>query len=202
MHALLSDLLSAICPSGDSPAALFERRPATVDLTRTYQELIISRSSQRCATGTPPMPETIADPPAPSCSLETESKNLKGLILIALPLARARTYREHKIPNLFPKLCTESRRCPKLVPIPFCRSVLTCFPEAESKNLNHLVLIPLCLPRATRAGVSPGEARATRMADRAVSAIPGGAAGRGPASTNMMRAVCGLMLRKCRDRAA
>jgi hypothetical protein len=42
------------------------------------------------------------------------------------------------------------------LPIRFLR----CFPEAESKNLNHLVLIPFRLARVTRAGGLPGAARA------------------------------------------
>lgn len=60
-------------------------------------------------------------------------------------------------------------------PIWVRRSVVSCFRETESSNLNRLVLIPFCLARAARAGAFARAAPATRLAGRAASATPGGA---------------------------
>ena len=70
----------------------------------------------------------------------------------------------------------ERRLCRKSLPIRLTRPrpALCCFPKVESRNLNHLVLIPFRLARATRAGGSPREAPATQAVGRAASAIPGG----------------------------
>ena len=61
------------------------------------------------------------------------------------------------------------------MPIRLLRPAPCCFPKPESRNPNHLVLIPFCLARATRAGASPAEAPATRAAGHAASALPSGA---------------------------
>jgi len=59
------------------------------------------------------------------------------------------------------------------LPDPTCFHLL--FRKAESKNLNHLVLIPSRLARATLAGVLRRDTPATRVAGRAAFAILGGA---------------------------
>jgi hypothetical protein len=41
----------------------------------------------------------------------------------------------------------ECRRCRESVPIHLIRPVLTCFPNVETNNLNHLVMILFCLAR-------------------------------------------------------
>jgi hypothetical protein len=57
----------------------------------------------------------------------------------------------------------------------FDRSCYLLFSGPESKDFNWLILIPLCLARATRAGASPREAPAILAAGRAASPIPSGA---------------------------
>jgi hypothetical protein len=52
--------------------------------------------------------------------------------------------------------------CRKSLPICLIHPAPACFPKAKSRNLNHLVLIPLYLARATRETALPREAPATR----------------------------------------
>src|SRR5216684_267394 len=46
----------------------------------------------------------------------------------------------------------EPHLCRKSLPIRLRRPVIACFPDPESRNLNHLVLIPFRPPRARDAG--------------------------------------------------
>jgi hypothetical protein len=54
-------------------------------------------------------------------------------------------------------------------------SVITCFPDPESGNVNGLSLIPRRVARAMRTGASRREAPATRGAGRAAFPIRGDA---------------------------
>src|SRR6516165_6178316 len=83
-----------------------------------------------------------------------------------------RTYHELIMVG-FPKIVLpDPRRCRTLPPIRLIRPA--CFLLLESRKINYLVLIPFRLARATHAGGSPREARATREAGRAASATPSG----------------------------
>jgi hypothetical protein len=63
-------------------------------------------------------------------------------------------------------LSLASKRCQwrKSSPTRLIRPALCCFLKAESRNLNHLILIRFRLALATRAGASPREAPAIRTA--------------------------------------
>ena len=51
---------------------------------------------------------------------------------------------------------------PEVIPDPLLPPCYLLFSRLELKNLNNLLLIPLCVARATRAGALPREAPATR----------------------------------------
>ena len=83
-----------------------------------------------------------------------------------------RTYNARLLPktaslerSLMPEIVADS-------PAPSCSR---CFPESESRNRNHLLLISSRLARAGRTGASPRETPATRAASHAASVISGGA---------------------------